>query len=255
MSSHKAHVSYIGITGIVSPAESDAIAQNVAVHSTRKIMIGVLVSSKTLRGQPNQWPNRYPRTGDIPGIFTDNPATFNVIHYNTNEPDTLADQIMAVRKMAGPNLHGLQLNIAWPDPDILALIVQQNPDQQIILQLGQEAFRMAEGLTGRVISKLKQEYSGLVDHVLLDLSAGYGRPLDTAWARQQLQELNGADLGVGLGVAGGLSPTSLHLVEPLIKDFTDLSIDAEARLRDENDNLDLVLAENYLRTAFAMFGD
>lgn len=218
-------------------------------------MIGVLVSSNTLRGEPNQWPNRYAKKCDIAGIFTDHPDTFNVIHYNTNEPDSLLAQLLAVRHLAGPNLHGFQLNMAWPYPTDLRLFAQQNPEQQLIIQLNPEAFQMAEGLKIGIISRLKQEYSGLVDHVLLDLSAGFGRPLDTAWARRQLQELRDADLGFGLGVAGGLSPTSLHLVESLVKDFPQLSIDAEARLRDSNDNLDLALAQDYLSKAFAMFGD
>ncbi|MDA0734900.1 MAG: hypothetical protein O2909_02920 [Chloroflexi bacterium] len=218
-------------------------------------MIGVLVSSNTLRGEPNQWPNRYAKKCDIAGIFTDHPDTFNVIHYNTNEPDSLLAQLLAVRHLAGPNLHGFQLNMAWPSPGDLRLFSQRNPDQRLIIQLNQEAFQVVEGLKVGIISKLKLEYSGLVDHVLFDLSAGFGRPLDTAWARQQLQELQDADLGIGLGVAGGLSPTSLHLVEPLVKDFPQLSLDAEARLRDAEDNLDLNLAQRYLRQAFTMFGN
>ena len=106
-----------------------------------------------------------------------------------------------------------------------------------------------------LLDKLKQEYLGFIDHILLDLSAGYGRPLETAWARQQLQKLQDAELGIGLGVAGGLGPASLQLVEPLAKNFPELSIDAEANLRDPNDNLDLDLAQDYLRQAFVMFGD
>jgi hypothetical protein len=217
-------------------------------------MIGVLVSSKTLRGEPDRWPNRYPVIGDIAGIFSDHPAAFNVIHYSTDEPASLVEQLLTVGQWAGPKLHGFQLNMAWPSGEDLARLIRQRPDQQLILQLNQEAFQMAGDYRGGIIAKLKQEYSGLVDHVLLDLSAGYGRQLDPAWARRQLQKLQDADLDLGLGVAGGLSPASLHLVEPLVKDFPRLSIDAEARLRDEDDNLDLAMARDYLRTASAMFG-
>jgi len=217
--------------------------------------MGVLVSSQSLRGEPNKWPNRYPNTRKIAGVFTHNPDTFNVIHYNTDQPATLSNQLTEVRRLAGPNLHGFQINMAWPSVTELRRFTDQNPDQQMILQINREAFWAVEGLTGGIIYKLKQEYLGFVDHILLDLSAGYGRPLDTAWARQQLQELQGAELGIGLGVAGGLGPASLQLVEPLAKDFPELSIDAEARLRDGNDNLDLDLVQDYLRQAFVMFGD
>jgi len=252
---HKAHIPYIGITGIVTPAESKVITQMSLGNSARQIMIGVLVSSQSLWGEPHKLPNRYPNTHEIAGIFTHNPATFNVIHYNTDQPATLSDQLAEVRRLAGPNLHGFQLNMAWPSVPELRRFTDQNPDQQIILQINREAFGAVEGLTGGIIYKLKQEYLGFVDHILLDLSAGYGLPLETAWAREQLQELQDAELGIGLGVAGGLGPASLQLVEPLAKDFPELSIDAEARLRDGNDNLDLDLAQDYLRQAFVMFGD
>ena len=151
MSTHKPPVPYIGITGIVKPTESAVIAQTVPGYSTRKTMIGVLVSSKTLRGQPNQWPNRYAKTCDLPGIFTDQPATFNVIHYNAHEPNTLLDQLLAVRRLAGPNLHGFQLNMAWPSPGDLSLFTRQNPDQQLIIQLNQEAFQMTGNIKSGII--------------------------------------------------------------------------------------------------------
>jgi hypothetical protein len=218
-------------------------------------MIGVLVSSKSLRGEPNQWPNRYPPIGQISGILSDHPAAFNVIHYHTDQPDSLFSQLLTVGELAGPRLHGFQLNVAWPSPSDLRQFSLQRPQQQVILQLNREAYRTAGDLPGGIIAKLKQEYSGLVDHVLLDWSAGYGLQLDAAWASRQLLAMQHADLGIGLGVAGGLSPTSLSLVGPLVQKFPQLSIDAEARLRDRNDNLDLALGREYLRAAFAMFGD
>jgi hypothetical protein len=145
--------------------------------------------------------------------------------------------------------------MAWPSAKDLCGLVRQRPEQQLILQLNQEAFRVAGNQQGAVAGKLKREYSGLVDHVLLDLSAGYGRQLDPAWARRQLEEMRDAELDMGLAVAGGLGPASLHLVAPLVKDFPQLSLDAEARLRDGDDHLDLALGQEYLRKALALFGD
>jgi len=58
---------------------------------------------------------------------------------------------------------------------------------------------------------------------------------------------------MGLGVAGGLSPTTLDLVRPLTNEFPDLSIDAEGRLRTPEDHLDLAVSSEYLRKAFEMF--
>ena len=113
---------------------------------------------------------------------------------------------------------------------------------------------MAEDPAG-IAGRLRADYQGLVHYVLLDLSEGYGQPLDTAWCLQQLRELRAADLGLGLAVAGGLSPSTLHLIAPLINEFPHLSIDAEARLRDDDDTLDMDLALEYVERAFTMFRD
>jgi len=62
-------------------------------------MIGVLVSDKTLRGEPNMWPNRFPPVEVIKEIFTTasevgDALTLRVVHYNTHEPSALGDQLI-----------------------------------------------------------------------------------------------------------------------------------------------------------------
>jgi hypothetical protein len=58
---------------------------------------------------------------------------------------------------------------------------------------------------------------------------------------------------IGLGVAGGLGPDSLNLVEPLIAKFPNLSIDAEGRLRNNQNDLDLKAMSDYLAKALQLF--
>jgi hypothetical protein len=105
-----------------------------------------------------------------------------------------------------------------------------------------------------LVDKLSQEYAGLVDYILLDPSAGLGIALDPQWADEYLKVLQVADLGMGLGVAGGLSASTLGLIAPLINDFPDLSIDAESLLRDKNDHLDIGQAKDYIGRALQLFG-
>jgi hypothetical protein len=50
-----------------------------------------------------------------------------------------------------------------------------------------------------------------------------------------------------------LSGATLDLVRPLLKDFPDLSFDAEGKLRDSTDRLIPELAAEYVRKAFALF--
>ncbi len=215
----KSPVPYVGITGIMNSTESRFIAKSVPTNANRQAMIGVLISQKSMRGQPNQWPNRYPRVDQVADLFPPHPAVFNVVHYNTDDPDSLCQQLSDVIQLAGPNLHGFQLNLPWPPPDELGRFADQYPSLKLILQISQQSCRLLAEDQAGIAGRLSADYQGLVHLVLLDLSAGYGQPLDTAWCLQQLHELRSADLGLGLAVAGGLSPSTLHLVAPLIKEF------------------------------------
>ncbi|MBI1984885.1 MAG: hypothetical protein HYS60_02110 [Candidatus Wildermuthbacteria bacterium] len=215
-------------------------------------MIGVLASLKTMRGIQNKWPNRYPAMDKIAGIFPDHPLALNLIHYNTKEKDTLGDQLVAMTEFGGTNMHGFQLNIAWPSLDVLREYRKEHATKQIVLQVGEHAFEMVNHSPEQLALRVA-EYDGMVEYVLLDPSGGYGKPFDPALARDYLLALKAQNLGMGFGVAGGLSPTTLDLVRPLAKEFPDLSIDAEGRLRTPEDHLDLGVASDYLRVALSVF--
>ena len=63
--------------------------------------------------------------------------------------------------------------------------------------------------------------------------------------------------GMGVVCAGGLGPESLHLVEPLVRDYPMISIDAQGKLRPSgdalNERISWTMAERYLRKAVGMF--
>jgi hypothetical protein len=239
----------------MTPKEARAIMAAVPFPSSRMVMIGVLASAKTLRGLANRWPHRYPTLSNLAGIFPDHPLAFNLIHYNTNSPDLLYQQLLEITPLAGPHIHGYQLNIPWPPASQLRDFRLKYPRLKIVLQVSTQSLDMIDHSAEGLISKLREEYVGLVDYALLDPSAGSGLSLDPAWARRYLQALHETNLGIGMGVAGGLSPATLDLVEPLVRDFPELSIDAESLLRDENDDLNVDLAKAYIRRALELFKD
>lgn len=248
---------YIGITGFMTQTEVRAVLGAMRKEDSRKLMVGVLASQKTVQGKENKWPHRYPRAEDIAEIFTNHAAVLNLIHYNTKEPETLYDQLMAITERGGPCLHGFQLNLAWPDPKALIAYRARYPKKIIVLQIGSAAFTSVNNYPYLLAERIAQNYEckGLADYVLLDPSGGYGKPFDTATARRYLNALKARGIKCYFGVAGGLSPTTLTLVEPLVKEFPDLSIDAEGRLRDVNDTLDLPVAIDYVLHALQMFGN
>ena len=248
------HTPYIGITGFVNSHEVADVLDSTPRESDRLLMIGVLASSRTLLGRESRWPNRYPDVNSIAAIFPQHHLALNLVHYNTEKPDTLCQQMVELTGLGGPDLHGYQLNIPWPSVAELSGYRRQFPEMTIVLQISQTSLQMVDSSARDLVDKLAREYAGLVDYILLDPSAGYGIPLDSRWAAEYLQVLHEADLGMGLGVAGGLGPSSLDLVEPLINDFPDLSIDAESRLRDEDDRLDTGKARDYIGKARQLFG-
>ncbi len=242
----------------MSHSEAISVLDATPVSSDRLVMIGVLASQTTVfLGLKNKWPNRYPNPSDIASIFPNHHLALNLIHYNTKESDTLLKQMLEVTELSGSNFQGFQLNVAWPSPLVLEGYRREFGNMKIVLQVGGYAFKKIGNSPVNLARKVVGEYHGLVDHLLLDPSGGFGKPFNTELAREYLDELRGqgAENFLGLGVAGGLSPTTLNLVEPLVQDYPELSIDAEGRLRDENDRIDQSIAKEYVSKAFHIFND
>lgn len=242
---------YIGITGFMRRDEVDSVFPPGSGVPTHDFMVGVLASSKTLRGETNKWPGRYPPVGNISDIFSDREDVLNLIHYSTDDVGNLFDQLGHLAYCGGPNLHGFQLNVSWPDPGVIDAYRSWNRRHRIVLQIGRRALEDVNNKSAELAERL-HPYLFAIDAVLIDPSGGLGKPLIPARARSYLNRIRTKQAWVGIGVAGGLSPTTLHLVESLFGDFPALSIDAEGRLRDADDNLDIELAREYAAKAVRM---
>lgn len=245
---------YTGITGFMNQAEVLAVLKAVPENSPRMIMIGVLASSETIEGISNSRPHRYPKRDGLGSIFQPHPCAINLIHFNTKKQECLFDQMMCARELVGEYCHGFQLNIAWPGTDILMKVLGDMPKSTIIvLQVGARALELIGHSPQRLADKIESEYGGLIHYVLLDASGGLGKPLDAEMLRPYLRALMTKQLPIGLGVAGGLCADSLHLVTPLIDEFSNLCLDAERRLRNKNDHLSVKAAMAYRACADALF--
>jgi hypothetical protein len=243
---------YIGVTGFMSADEVNEVLKAVPNGAKRKLMVGVLASSKTIKGIPNKWPNRYPIANKYAEIFLDHPAVLNLIHFNTKKPENLLSEMLQVTDLAGKNFHGFQLNIKWPDPNVLRIYTQRYPEKTIVLQCGQGAME-AMDYSPKDIAWRALSYKFCCDYLLIDPSGGLGKPLDSYQGLKYMEELNANVTWMRFGIAGGLSPETLGLVEPIIKKFPNICIDAEGRLRDENDHLVAKRAMEFVSKAYELF--
>lgn len=234
--------SYIGVTGFVARDEVLAVL-SVVPPDGPKLMVGVLVNSKTVYGEPNS-KHRYPPKIDVGNIFVDDPRVLNLVHFNTRQISFYYEMLGAYI-LAGEHCHGFQLNIAWPDVGTLSSWRISEPTAIVVLQIGGTAFYMVGNDHQRLADKIEREYKGLIDYVLFDLSGGEGRLLNVSVCTKSLRALFERDLPIGLGVAGGLSPSMLPLVAPLLREFPGLSINAESGLRNGDDHLVIHRATDY----------
>jgi hypothetical protein len=241
---------YVGVTGFMSRVEVNEALAMIPEGSKRRLMVGVLMSSKTLAGETNKWPGRYPKKDAVADIFVDDPRALNLIHYNTDNPNNLCTELRRIVELAGSHLDGFQLNIAWPAASQIELFHEAFPDLYLLLQIGGKAMEQVGDSAGRLID-LIGSYVPMIDAVLIDPSGGKGEPFDVQKAAMFLRVIR-RDFDLGLGLAGGLGPDTLHSLDPFIKEFPDLSIDAEGRLRipKPDDALSIGAVRDYLDDAF-----
>jgi phosphoribosylanthranilate isomerase len=157
--------------------------------------------------------------------------------------------------LGGTHLHAIQLDMIWPDPQIVNRIKYMYPNVLIILQISTRSFEQVENNLSKLLEKLN-EYEQSLSHVLLDRSVGRGIAMESDMLLPVVQFLKEKRPDLGIAVAGGLGPETIYLAEPLIKEFPDLSIDAQGRLRPSGSALDPIdwnMAKEYLRNALQMF--
>ena len=244
---------YIGITGFTSPEEVAAVVAALTASPSRRLMCGVLLSNALLSGEPSDAPNRCPPPDAIAGIFSDDPRCLNLVHYRPRPGVNLADALTRAQQVGGPNCHGVQINATrgapWPDPSSLIEYKNRSHPRRIVLQAGREAMASVGG-DPSLLAQRCAEYAGIVTDVLVDASEGLGIPLDAGRTVRYLEAIAATAPDLGLVVAGGLYAANVaHLLSPLLPKWAGVSIDAEGRLRDEDDRLDSGAATDYLEAA------
>ncbi len=249
---------YIGITGFCSRSEVDSVLAALLAEPNRRLMCGVLLSNALLSGDASDAPNRCPAPDAIAGIFSDDPRCLNLVHYRPQPGADVADALTRATEVGGPNCHGVQINATrgapWPEPKALVAYRERCGPSRIVFQAGREAMESVNHRPDELARRCAA-YSGLVTDVLVDASEGLGLPLDAVRSADYLEAIRSAAPELGLVVAGGLHAGNLaELLSPLLPQWSAVSIDAEGRLRDADDRLDVGAAAEYLGAASQLFG-
>ncbi len=226
---------YIGICDFTAPEQSQDMLKLLPSNFSHDLMVGVMMSRKTLLGLPTKWADVFPRKETIKDIFINDPRVLNTIHYADYETGADRDRSLrltlecVVDKYGGEHLDAIQLDMIWPDVAELVRF-QRSCDIPIVLQVGANAMELCGDDPLLVRDKLA-EYGKAIDCVLFDKSMGKGLGMDAALLAQYVGVLV-ADLPYLLPVVGGgLGPDTMHLAASLISAHPTLSIDAQGQLR------------------------
>jgi phosphoribosylanthranilate isomerase len=246
---------YIGITGITSADEAihavKSFEANKKSHrqTGHQLMLGVLVSYKTLKIGAHPTKRRYPPLREIPEILEAvKGKCFPVLHYNTRTPEFVGElrRLLEFQDLYRKGLvRGVQLNINAPSPTQVAAVSQRYAKLSIILQFNQSPHNITN------YPQLARDYGGSADYVLIDPSRGTGLAFAHSHAVTQYAQLRQC-APWGIGFAGGLSPENIKSKLSRLKsalETTDFSIDAESGLRDQGDDLDLKKVDLFLQEA------
>ncbi len=228
---------YIGITGIVTSDDAETARECVRlVPPTHRLMAGVLVSAKTLRGgTPTS--RRYPRIGAVEGILAAlaDAGAWPVVHYNSRaEGEDLAVELRVLANLC-ESMRGVQLNIARPDAWAIDGFLRGHPNVEFILQVNRGAYPNGVMPSADVAAAYVHNYRAVASYALLDLSGGLGTAVDVEFTAKILSRWR-EDWFVGAAVAGGLGPDASGVLTSLrgaVGDgvFRTLSFDAETGVR------------------------
>lgn len=225
---------YLGVTGIVSTEDVCALNRcwsSVRDQTRRFLMAGVLVSAKTLRGESTE-SRRYPKLGALSELL-EGLAEFAwpVVHYNTRATgeDLTRELFDLSRYLSSSVVCGLQLNVVRPADS--AFRNTRHLFNKRILQVNTSS--LGEG----DVREYAGQYAGAVDHALIDLSGGTGKPLDPDWLAETIGPWSfWQTCGIRPGLAGGLGPDCARVLSRFAQRvgpevWRGVSVDAESGLR------------------------
>lgn len=220
-------------------------------NSVREFHAGVMMSYKTLNGIPSSYDNSFVKKENVHHVFSSGciDVVYNCLHYiDYDEHPEFPKHLARALSYGCPGIHAVQLDMIWPDPaEIVEGLRIFGREVEVILQVGGRALAQIGDDPNMLVRKLRL-YNGVIHRVLLDESGGRGKVMNADRLLPYFRAIRQAFPDMGLVAAGGLGVGTTHLAEPLLREFPDMSFDAQGRLRksgDLRDPHDTILCEGY----------
>lgn len=249
---------YIGVTDVHSVALAIDLCNKVK-GSDMKMHIGVMTNySGIVNGFPPDKYKKVWRTKDELAIaFVNHPDAFNVVHYADYKRDgrTNTKVLQLAYEGGGQYCHALQLDMIWPDSEMMSETKKLCPEMKFIMQLGRSAIsdmckQIDTNSLLKLSDRLNKEYSDIADYLLIDFSGGEGILIDTEKTLALLDHLHKHCPNFSYVVAGGLHAENLEeTIGVILNFFPDISWDAQGKLRPSGDStepLDISFAKKYV---------
>lgn len=224
-----AHIPYMGISGVRTRAQIDALLELAPQLDQRLLAFGVLVDFHSLYGEPRHHllAGRHPTCQELATIFPRDPRAFYIAHYVTQHPRSLYAQLRFLLQSA-PHTQAIQLLAPRlrEAREQLKQFRTDFPGHRLILHIGQRAF-VRTGYDPKRLSEKIHQLAELFTDCLLDFGAGYGRAVPPREVLRFLRPLQDLQSECNLGIADRLSARTVERrLKPLLKEFPLLSTDA-----------------------------
>lgn len=240
---------YVGITGFKDPADLLKVSQAMetipfAVFDYT-VMLGITCSNKRVE-DPHSEGKTSPSLLKLPELIKAMPEDcLPMIHYFTDKPQNMLEELPKVFDSIYPACCGLQINQTWPDPGVLLQLHQKYPQMKIVVQLSPDAL-----LEDDKSLLLEKASAYTADYILMDPSGGQGIDFNLKEFQDLFRGLQEKLPQTRIGIAGGFSHENVLERYLQISEITDISfcVDAQGKLRTEG-VLDAQKAISYLKNA------
>ncbi|MBI5654735.1 hypothetical protein HZC53_03740 [Candidatus Uhrbacteria bacterium] len=238
---------YVGIKGFTTRTEVERVL-TAAPKFSHAVMVGMLMNQYVLAHKQVPHPKRYPDIRRLGEIFISHPQALNMVCYQSIALDSLFDQLSEIRERVGPCLQGFQLDLIEPPMSALERIRHAWPELKLSLRINREMFRRSMHRPVALANTVSG-YAGLLDYAFVDFTNGDGVPCSPDLLRSILSYMRQADIPFRLGIGGGLGVYTLSPLKALLRELPDLCLDADFRLRNDDDELDLEASGEFLNRA------